>query len=57
MEISILIQYIIFGGIAMNFGIFIINIYIDWNKIGEKAIAESLKVNNFIHSVCSCNLY
>ena len=60
MELSTLLQCIIFGEVTMDFSKFIINIYIDWNKIigeGVKAIAKSLKTNNSIHCILLRNLY
>ena len=61
MDISVLNQWIMFEGVSMSFGIFIIYYNcIVRNKItstGAKASAESLKVNTSIHLITLGNLY
>ena len=58
-DISILAQWTIFMDDVMDFGTFIINVYIGYCHINNKHlkhIAESLKFNNFIHSINLGNL-
>ena len=60
MKIAVLIQWIMFGGVLMDFCNLLQCFILDMNKLDDKsakAIAKSLKINDSIHSINLGKLY